>query len=108
GQPIAGGVARLAEEIAVGREQPDLSLCNVRPETPKLVDTPVGRVAGDNGGVDRANGYAGDEIRLDVCLMKGRMDARLISAERAAPLQNQRDAIAARRPPAAERCRRGW
>ena len=52
-----------------------------------------GRVAGDQGGVDRADGYARDPVRVQVGLGQRLVDAGLVGAESAAALQEQGDAF---------------
>ena len=60
---------------------------------PQLPDPVFGRIAGDQGGVDRPDGYARDPVRLNVGLGQRLIDAGLVGTERAAALQEQCDAI---------------
>ena len=58
------------------------------------------RVARNNRRVDRADGNAGNPIGLDARFAHRLVNPGLIGAERAAALQNERDAIAALGAPA--------
>ena len=73
---------------------PDLALRYQIPKGMKLSNTPVRRVPGDDGGIDGADGNAGNPIGHDVRFMHGLIDAGLIGTECAAPLQHESDAIA--------------
>jgi hypothetical protein len=59
------------------------------PERQQLLDTPLRRIAGDDGRIDRADGDAGDPVRRDAGLGQLLIDAGLIGAEGAAALENQ-------------------
>jgi hypothetical protein len=63
----------------------------------QLLETIFGRVAGNQGRVDRADGNAGDPIRMQVGLGQRLIHACLEGAERSAALQQQGDALE-RRP----------
>jgi hypothetical protein len=53
----------------------------------------AGRVAGDEGGVDRTDRGAGDPARRDLLLGQCLEGTRLVGTERAAALQHERDAV---------------
>src|SRR5947209_6683523 len=57
------------------------------------LDPPLGRIAGDEGRVERANRDAPDPVRVQVGLGQRLIDAALVGAQRAAALQQQRDAL---------------
>lgn len=62
-----------------------------RDEVPELlepVDAPLRRVAGDQRGVDGADRHAGDPVDLLVALVRAGVDAGLVGAQGAAPLQH--------------------
>ena len=63
------------------------------PERPELRDPLVRRIAGDDGGVDRADRDAGDPVGIDLGLGERGVDPGLVGAERAAALQHQGDAF---------------
>jgi hypothetical protein len=50
------------------------------------VDPRIFRIAGDNRGVDRANGYSRDPVGMEAVLAQRFVDAGLKGAERAAAL----------------------
>ena len=70
------------------------------PEGAQSIEPLFARVAGDDRGIDRADGDARHPIRLDIGFVQRFVDAGLIRAERAAALKNQRDLVAALGPPA--------
>ncbi|MEY9429513.1 hypothetical protein ABIF96_006001 [Bradyrhizobium ottawaense] len=100
GHPGAGEIAPLAEDVAVGRVVPDLAVGDALPEDAQRLEPLFRLVAGDDGGVDRADRDTADPVGLDAGLVQRLIDTGLVGAERAAALQHQRDAIAAFGPPA--------
>ena len=85
---------RALRKVAVRCIGPDLALRYQIPKGVKLSNAPVRRVPGDDGGIDGADRNAGNPIGQDVRFMHGLIDAGLIGAECAAPLQHESDAIA--------------
>ncbi len=69
------------------------------PKLAQPIDPALGRVSRDDRSVDGSDRYAGDPVRMDVCLSKGLVDASLVCAESAAALQDQRDAFEWELPP---------
>jgi len=67
------------------------------PKGAQFFEPCLGGVAGDQGGVDRADRNSGDPIGMQVRLGQPLIHAGLEGAERAAPLQDQGDAVE-RRP----------
>src|SRR5262245_423274 len=63
------------------------------PELPQFLHARAGWIAGDDGGVEGADRYAGDPIGNEAGLIERLVDAGLISAERAATLQDEGDAF---------------
>ena len=63
------------------------------PEFAQPVDTSFRRIAGDDRGIDCADRNADDPVRMKPSLGQRLINTRLIGAERAAPLQQKRDAI---------------
>jgi hypothetical protein len=59
------------------------------PELAQPVDPMLGRVARDQGRIDRADGDAGDPVRLQLGLAECGIHARLVGAERAPTLEHQ-------------------
>ena len=59
------------------------------PEGEQLLDPSLRRIAGDDGGIDCADGDAGDPMGHDAGLGQLLIDAGLIGAERAAALEHQ-------------------
>ena len=74
--------------------RPDRALGDPVPEFAQRRQPPLGRVAGDQRSVDGADRDAGNPVRLQPGFMQRLVDAALIGAQRAAALQNQRDAAA--------------
>ena len=96
----------VAKDIAIGRVVPDLAIRNAMPELLQRREPLARRIACDDGGVDCADRNARYPIRLDSGLVQCLVHASLVRAQRAAALENQRDAIAPRRPPSGPiRCR---
>ena len=87
-------------DVAVGRMQPDGAVGDAVPEFAQALQPLLRPVAGDDGGIDGADGDAGHPVRLQPGFMQGLIDAGLIGAQRAAALQHQGDAAAALGPPA--------
>ena len=94
--------ADLIEKVphAVGRGEAEIASpgagcarCHLRPELAEAVHAGLRRIAGDDGGVDRADGDAGDPVGIDLGLGERGVDAGLVGAERAAALQHQGDAF---------------
>jgi hypothetical protein len=94
GDEAAMGIARLAENVAVRRERPDFPFGDQFPEGLQLLKAPFRRIAGDDRRVDGADRNARHPIGLDARLVHRLVDAGLVGAERAAALQDQRDAVA--------------
>ena len=97
--PVAAQPAVGKSEIIVGESE---KVGNGRsgdllPEGAQLVEPRLGRVAGDQRRVDRADGNPGHPLRLQVGFDQRLIDAGLERAERAAALQHQGDAVE-RRP----------
>jgi len=57
------------------------------PELAQSVGSSFGRIAGDDGGVDGTDRNADDPVGMKLGLGQGFIDARLVGAERPAPLQ---------------------
>ena len=97
-----GGRAQLVEESArqvalrsegVGGDSPVEQRVggDLLPEGAQLRD-PLGRlVSRDDGGVDGADGDAGDPVGIDVGLGERLVDPGLVGPERTSALQHQRD-----------------
>ena len=66
------------------------------PELAQLGDACLSRIAGDDGGVDRPDRDARDPIGVEFGLGQCFVDARLVSTQRAATLQQKRDAVEGR------------
>ena len=66
------------------------------PEFAQLGDACLPGIAGDDGGVDRPDRDARDPIGVEVDLGQCFVDARLVGAERAATLQQKRNAVEGR------------
>src|SRR6266536_387828 len=89
--------AHLVEEIAAvvaeRRPTPWRVRSRLRPKLAQPVYASTGRVAGDDGRVNRSDRYAGDPVRMDVCLRQGLVHAALVGPQCTAALQNQGDAF---------------
>ncbi len=72
---------------------PERRLGDGFPEIAQPLDPLVGRIARNQGSVDRADRGAAQPMHVDLGFMDGLVNAGLICAERAAALQNQRDAL---------------
>jgi len=59
------------------------------PELGQACDALLWRVAGQDRGIDRADGNAGEPVGLDAGLVQALIDAGLVRAERTAALQHQ-------------------
>ncbi len=81
---------------AVAHPPPARRRADAVPEAPELVDPGLGRVAGDQRRVDRADRDPGDPIGVQLRLGKRLIGAGLVGAERAATLQHQRDRLEGR------------
>ena len=103
GHERARGIAHLPVDVTVGGVMPDLAVGDALPEFAQLAEPGCARVAGDDRGVDGAERNPGHPIGLDPVLVQRLVNARLVGAERAASLQDQRNAPAAVRPPTDER-----
>jgi hypothetical protein len=66
------------------------------PKLAQLGDACLPGIAGDDGGVDRPDRDARDPIGVEVGLGQCFVDARLVGTERAATLQQKRDAVEGR------------
>jgi hypothetical protein len=53
----------------------------------------MGRIACDDGGIDRPDRDASDPVRMDISLRQRLVDASLVGPQRTAALQEQRDAF---------------
>ena len=93
-------VARLAENVAIGRERPDFALGDQIPELAQPTQTVLGCIAGDDRRINRADGHAGHPVRFDPGLVHCLINTGLVGAERAAALEDERNAVAALRAPA--------
>ena len=93
------GIAGLAENVAVRGERPDFPLRDQVPKGLQLAQAVLGRIAGNDGRIDRADGNAGHPVRLNAGFVHGLIDTGLIGAQRTAALQNKRNAVATFRPP---------
>jgi hypothetical protein len=62
------------------------------PECPQHIDAPLRRIAGDQRGIDRADGNAGNAVRMEIGLGQRLIDAGLVGAQGAAALKQQRNA----------------
>jgi hypothetical protein len=80
-------------EVAVETEG---RLADEIPELAQLGDACLPGIAGDDGGVDRPDRDARDPIGVEVGLGQCFVDARLVGTERAATLQQKRDAVEGR------------
>jgi hypothetical protein len=60
------------------------------PELAQLVDAMLGRVAGDQRGIDGADGNARDPVRLQTGFAERGVHPGLVGTERPAALQHQR------------------
>jgi hypothetical protein len=61
------------------------------PEFLQLRESVLWLVAGDDGGVDRADRRSDQPVGLDPGLVQGLVDAGLVGAERAAALEDEDD-----------------
>ena len=104
GHPGTDGIARLAEDVAIGRVVPDLPLGDALPERPQPLQPQGRRIAGDDGAVDGADRYARYPVRFESGFLKRLVDTRLIGAQRTAALQDERDPIATLGPRNATNC----
>src|SRR5262249_50365156 len=93
-------VEKPAREITLQPEVPERArrveqrICgDLLPEAAQLGNALDRRVARNDGGVDGADGNTGDPIWMQVRLGERFIDPSLIGAERAAPLQQQSDAL---------------
>ena len=93
------GIAGLAENVAVRRERPDFPLGDQVPKGLQLAQAVLGRIAGNDRRIDRADRNARNPVRLNAGFVHRLIDAGLIGAERAAALQHKRNAVATFRPP---------
>src|SRR6516165_7118533 len=64
---------------------------NSLPEIRQSLQSLLWRIAGDQPGIDSANGCPNDPVGLDAGLVQCLVDTDLIRAERAAPLQDEHD-----------------
>src|SRR5579871_1351963 len=70
-----------------GKDRPGRG--NPLPEIPEALDAPLRRIAGDDRGIDRADGDSGDPVREVVRQRERLVDAGLIAAERTAALEDE-------------------
>jgi hypothetical protein len=70
-----------------------IGLGDAFPEFPQFLDAGAGRIARNDGGIKSADRYAGNPVGIEVCLVERLIDASLISPERAAALQDERNAL---------------
>src|SRR5262249_8951109 len=66
---------------------------NSFPECAQLCDALLGRVAGDNRGIDGTDRDASNPVRVEIVFCEGLVDSRLVGAKRAAALEEQSDAL---------------
>src|SRR6516165_12213768 len=84
-------ICERARSLASSKEADDIGVeargrgGDFLPELAQPVDAPLGRVAGDDGGVDGADRNADDPVGMKPGLGQGFIDSRLVGAERAAP-----------------------
>jgi len=88
---LAHRVAPREMEVCVAGARPRPIGRYLRPEFAQPVDPVVGRIARDDRGVDGADRYAGNPIRMNTGLAQRLVDSGLIGAKRAAALQHQGD-----------------
>jgi len=74
-----------------------IGLGDYLPKAPQLLHAVGGRIAGDQGGVDRSDRDAGHPVRMQIPLGQRLIDAPLIGAQGAAALEQQSNAVE-RRP----------
>src|SRR5215471_5807793 len=87
----------LQPQVAEGAGPVEQRICrDLFPEAAELRHTLGWMVTGDNGGVDSADGNAGDPIRVKVRFGERFIDPGLIGAQRATPLQQQSEALEGR------------
>src|SRR5215470_17473812 len=98
GEPRAGGVARLAEDVAVGRVVPDLALGDAFPERTQPFEASLWRVAGDDRRVDGADRHAAHPARFEPTVLQRLIDPGLVGTERPAALQHQGNPVTPFRP----------
>ncbi len=77
------------------------------PEGFQLLDAVLGRIAGDDRGIDGADGNPGDPVRPDIVFMQDFEGAGLIGAERPAALEHQDGLVIGKRLGAGSDGRRG-
>ena len=100
----AGLIDELMHQVVldVGRRtvgETEWSLGDGFPEFAQMLDSPLRRIAGDQGGIDGADRDAGDPVGVEVSLGQGLIDAALIGAERTAALQQEGDTFEVRSDP---------
>ena len=91
---VAGIEKRALDEG--GQRETECRLADRLPEFQQTRHAMFRRITRDDRRVERADGDAGDPVRMNVRLVKPLINARLIGAERAAALQHQRDRLVGR------------
>jgi hypothetical protein len=66
---------------------------HLRPEFSQAVNACIGRIAGNDRRVDRADGDAGDPVGVDVGLCQSLVDTSLVCPQRTAALQDKGDTL---------------
>ncbi len=79
---------RIGDRARHGGEAEGIALHAV-PEFAQLIEPAFGRITGDDGAVDGADGGADHPVRLDAGFVQRLVDAQLIGAQGAAALQHQ-------------------
>ena len=92
-----------ARIVPVRRRQPHRTIGDHLPELAQPLEAALRRVAGDQRRIDAADRDAVHPVGLEPRLVQRLIDARLIGAERAAALEDQRDGVASGRPPGGRR-----
>src|SRR5258707_297610 len=80
--------ARTVDKIRI-RYGPYRGRCDRAPEFPQFFNPHFGRIASDQGGIDRADRDAGDPVRFVVRRGKRLVNAGLIASEGAPALQDE-------------------
>jgi hypothetical protein len=97
-EKIASDVAPRQPETRITEARPTSSRGHLRPELAQPINADLGRVPGDQGGVDRTDRHAGDPIGMDGCLRERFVNSGLIGPERATALQHQSDPFEGKAP----------
>ena len=90
-RPCGGQMRDLADMVDVGQQDIGHPARYGVPEFLEAADPPVGRVARDDRGVDRADRYARNPADIAPQFVQPFIDARLEGTQCAAPLKQERD-----------------